>query len=97
MTDTPSWRRAYNAVERNVSPRVETLVHSDEFAQMTALITRMRRLAGKRVNAITASAWHLMNLPASTDVARLRRQVGELDREVRRLSMQLDRDTPKPD
>jgi hypothetical protein len=55
MTDILGWRRAYNAVERNVSPRVETLVHSDEFAQMSALIARTRRLAGTRVNAMAAS------------------------------------------
>ena len=97
MSDTAGWRRAFDAVERNVSPRVESVVHSDEFAQMTALITRSRRLAGKRVNAIAASVWHLMNLPASTDVQRLRRQVGELDREVRRLYLQLDRDVRKKD
>jgi hypothetical protein len=97
MTDITGWRRAYNAVERNVSPRVETLVHSDEFAQMSALIARTRRLAGTRANAMAASVWHLMNLPASSDVQRLHRQVGELDREVRRLSLQLDRDAPKAD
>jgi hypothetical protein len=97
MTDTPSWRKAFNAVERDVSPRIETLVHSDEFAQMTALIAHTRRPAGKRVNAMAASVWHLMNLPASTDVQRLRRQVGELDREARPLSLQLDRDARKPD
>jgi phage host-nuclease inhibitor protein Gam len=39
----------------------------------------------------------MMNLPASTDVQRLRRQVGELDREVRRLTLQLDRDARKSD
>jgi hypothetical protein len=97
MTDTPGWRRAFDAVERTVSPRVESLVHSDEFAQTTALIARTRRLAGRRVNAVTTSVWHMMNLPASTDVQRLRRQVGELDREVRRLTLQLDRDARKSD
>jgi hypothetical protein len=97
MAEIPDWRRAFNAVERNVSPRVEALVHSDEFAQMTAVIARRRRLAGNRVNAIAARVWHLMNLPAGTDMQRLRMQVGALDREVRRLSLQLDRDSRKPD
>ena len=97
MTDISGWRQAYNAVERNVSPRVEALVHTDEFARTTAVIARARRLAGNRVNAIAARVWHLMNLPASTDLQRLRIQVGALDREVRRLSLQLDRDAPKAD
>jgi phage host-nuclease inhibitor protein Gam len=39
----------------------------------------------------------MMNLPASTDVQRLRRQVGELDREVRRLTLQLERDARQSD
>jgi len=97
MTDIPGWRRAFNAVERNVSPRVESLVHSDEFAQMTAVIARTRRLAGNQATAVAARVWHLMNLPAGTDLQRLRMQVGALDREVRRLSLQLDRDARKPD
>jgi hypothetical protein len=97
MTDISGWRRAYNAVERNVSPRVEALVHSDEFACTAAVIARTRRLAGNRANAITARLWHLMNLPAGSDLQRLRIQVGALDREVRRLSLQLDRDSRKPD
>ena len=97
MTERPGWRRAFDAVERNLSPRVEALVHSDEFTQMTTVIARGRRLAGNRVDAIAARVWHLMNLPAGTDLQRLRMQVGALDREVRRLSLQLDRDSRKPD
>ena len=38
MSDVSVWRRAYDAVERNVSPRVEAVVHSDEFATVTAVI-----------------------------------------------------------
>ena len=76
-----------------MSPRVEALVRSDDFARMTAVIARSTRLAGNRVNAIAAGVWHLMNLPAGTDLQRLRMQVGALDREVRRLSLQLDRDS----
>ena len=64
---------------------------------MTTVIARSRRLAGKRASAIAARVWHLMNLPAGTDLRRLRMQVGALDREVRRLSLQLDRDSRKPD
>jgi hypothetical protein len=93
MSETALWRRAYNAVDRNVSPRVETLVHSDEFATAAAVIASTRQLAGRQLNAVTARLWHLVNLPAGSDVKRLRAQVGALDRQVRRLSLQLDRDT----
>jgi hypothetical protein len=93
MTDVSGWRRAYNALDRNVSPRVEALVHSDEFAHMTAVIASTSHLVRSQVNAFAAQFWHLMNLPAGSDVKRLRAQVGALDREVRRLTLQLDRDT----
>jgi hypothetical protein len=93
MSDVSVWRRAYDAVERNVSPRVEAVVHSDEFATVTAVIASTRQVAGSQVNAVAARLWHLLNLPAASDVQRLRTQVGALDRQVRRLTMQLDRDT----
>jgi hypothetical protein len=33
MTDMPGWRRAFDAVERNVSPRVETLARGLDSAK----------------------------------------------------------------
>jgi len=93
MSDVSVWRRAYDAVERNVSPRVEAVVHSDEFATMTAVIASTRQVAGSQVNGVAARVLHLFNLPARSDIQRLRRQVGAVDREVRRLNLQLDRDT----
>ena len=56
MTDRSGWRRVFDAVERDVSPRVEALVRSDDFARMTAVIARSTRLAGNRVNAIAAGS-----------------------------------------
>jgi hypothetical protein len=41
------------------------------------------------VGAVTARLWHVANLPAGSDVQRLRVQIGQLDREVRRLRLQL--------
>ena len=49
MSDVSAWRRAYDAVERNVSPRVEAVVHSDEFATVTAVIASTRQVAGSHV------------------------------------------------
>jgi hypothetical protein len=46
---------------------------------------------------VTARAWHLLNLPAGSDVSRLRAQIGALDREVRRLTVQLEKERRRPD
>ena len=90
MSDKPGWRRAYDAAEGTVAPRAEALARTNQFARATATIAGGRRLVSDRVNGTAARLWHLINLPAGTDVQRLRVQVGALDREVRRLTLQLD-------
>jgi hypothetical protein len=82
-------RPAYDAAERTVAPPLEALVRTGGFARAAALAARARRLAGDQVNGVTARVWHMANLPAGTDVRRLRLQIGQLDREVRRLRLQL--------
>jgi hypothetical protein len=90
MARAPGWRRVYDSAERAVAPHADALVRSEEFARATAGLLGVRRELGRRLDRLTARAWHLVNLPAGTDVQRLRAQVGALDREVRRLTVQLD-------
>lgn len=94
MTHTPTWRRTYDVAERVVAPHAERWVRSGEFARATALALGVRRTVGRRLSGVTAAAWHLVNLPAETDVQRLRVQIGALDRDVRRLSLQLEQANP---
>ena len=86
----PQWRQAFDAVERRVTPHAESLVRSPGFATGVALVRRAQNLARDGARGLSARAWHLVNLPAGTDLARLRAQIGALDREVRRLTVQLE-------
>jgi hypothetical protein len=86
-----TWRRAFDAAEGAVAPRLEKLVHESGFAIAVVLVQRSRRTVGRTVEARTQQAWHLLNLPAGTDVRRLRRQLGDLDREVRLLREDVQR------
>src|SRR5919202_6008464 len=86
----PRWRQAYDAVDRAVTPRAEAFVRTENFAQGAALVQRAQKLARDTARGATARAWHLLNLPAGSDVSRLRAQIGALDREVRRLTLQLE-------
>ncbi|MGY1705029.1 hypothetical protein ACI79C_10665 [Geodermatophilus sp. SYSU D00697] len=86
----PLWRQAFDAAERRVTPRAEEFVRTDTFAIGAALVRRATTLARDSARGATTRAWHLLNLPAGTDVSRLRAQVGALDREVRRLTLQLE-------
>ena len=85
----PSLRGAYDAVEREVAPRIEALVRTRQFAQASAWIAQARAAASGRLDAVNARLLHAVNLPAGTDIKRLQRQAGELDRDVQRLTLQL--------
>ena len=90
MTSPPLWRQAFDAAERAVTPRAESLVRTPSFAVGAALVRRAQNLARESAQGLTTRAWHLVNLPAGTDVSRLRAQIGALDRDVRRLTLQLE-------
>jgi hypothetical protein len=90
MSETPLWRQAFDAVERRVTPPAEELVRTPGFAVGAALVGRAQATARSAARGLTARAWHLLNLPAGSDVSRLRAQIGALDREVRRLTVQLE-------
>ena len=98
MSEPPLWRQAFDAVERRVTPRAEEFVRTETFAVGAALTRRAVTLARDTARGATTRFWHLIDLPAGTDVSRLRAQVGALDREVRRLTLQLEaarRETPQ--
>jgi hypothetical protein len=89
---TPVWLRAFNAVEGAVGPRVEEFVHGETFSTSLVLVQKVKRGVKGQVERRTRQVWHLVNLPAGTDVRRLRGQVGDLDHEVRALRSTLERE-----
>src|SRR3954462_6036419 len=90
MSTPPRWRQVYDTAERAVAPRAETFVRTSSFAVGAGLVRRAQALAQRSARDLTARAWHLVNLPAGSDIGRLRAQIGALDREVRRLGLQLE-------
>jgi hypothetical protein len=93
---SPLWRQAFDAAERQVTPRADRLVRTEAFAVGASLVRRAQTLARSSAQEVTARAWHLLNLPAGSDVNRLRTQIGALDREVRRLTVQLELERRRP-
>ncbi len=90
MAQPPLWRRLYDTAERAVAPRLESVVRTEHFARGAALAGWAQAIARAQVGALSARAWHLVNLPAGTDITLLRAQIGALDREVRRLALHLE-------
>lgn len=88
----PLWLQAFNAVEGVVGPRVEEFVHGESFSTAVVLVQRVKRGMTGQVERRTRQVWHLVNLPAGSDVRRLRGQIGDLDHEVRALRSSIERE-----
>jgi hypothetical protein len=89
-SNTPGWRKAFDAVERRVAGPVESGVRTDAFNDAMTVVFRTRRGLQRTVERQMRHALHLANLPAATDVKRLSEQVAALHHEVRALQRQRD-------
>jgi hypothetical protein len=85
----PVWRQAVDVADRAVGPRLEQMVKTEEFAIAVGLLVRTRNEIQKRTERQTRRLLHLFNLPAGSDITRLMRQIGELERQIQELGKQL--------
>jgi polyhydroxyalkanoate synthesis regulator phasin len=91
MADSrPLWRQGYDAVESSVGPQLEQLVASEQFSQALGVLSQLRREFEQRASRTTRHLLHRFNLPAGSDMTRLLNEIGELKKQVRKLSEQLE-------
>ena len=87
---TPLWLNVVLRVERAVGGRVEAAVHSDTYFDVVAELNRgTRRLTGA-AESVSKRGLHLLNLPAGTDVRRLREQLARMDRRLVQITKELE-------
>jgi hypothetical protein len=86
----PSWLEWIQRWERSIGEPVEQFVRSDTYFD---LMTQMKR-ARAQVTRKAEDAWeewlHLFNMPAATDIRRLREQLSRLERQVNRIAKDLE-------
>lgn len=88
--DIPPWRQGFDAVERQLAPRLEALVRSEQFAVVVGLTARVQRAVEEEMARSTRRVLHRLNLPAGTDVARILHEIGQLRVQVRELTAELE-------
>src|SRR3954453_7946009 len=93
----PLFWRAFDAAERAVGPRLEEAVRSGPFLDALGLAARAQARARRDLERQSRRVWHLVNLPAGSDVTRLRHQVADLDRELRRVNTALEQALERQD
>jgi hypothetical protein len=86
----PVLRQVFDAVERGVAPRLERLVRTEQFAVAAGLASQVQHALQRQASRSTRRMLHLLNLPAGTDVTRILNEIGQLKKQVRDLTAQLD-------
>lgn len=93
----PLWRQIFDAVDGIVTPQLEALVRTEQFSKDLGRFGKAQAFLESQARDASAKMWHVLNLPAGSDISRLRKQLGALDRDVRRLTLQLEQERHKPE
>ncbi len=92
MTESrrPTWRTVVDQVDRTVTPRADSFVRTNLFADAIAAMIRLESQVRRRVERQTGRVWHLCNLPTATDMRRVRSQLSAVEARLRDVSERLE-------
>jgi hypothetical protein len=90
MSAKPLWLRAVYRLERAVGEPVEAAVRTDTYFDLMSTATRTAKAAKRTVVGASTRALHLLNLPAGSDVSRMREQLSRMERRLNQLSERVE-------
>lgn len=79
------WREIYNDWEKAVAPGLQQFAASDGFRDFMAASAKVTSALTAEFERASRRWLHFWNLPAATDVRKLRQQVAAVDRELKGL------------
>jgi hypothetical protein len=85
----PLWLKVAHRVERAVGVPVESAVRSDTYFDLVSLLTRTTGKAKGTAESLSRRGLHLLNLPAGSDVSRLREQLLRMERRLNQLTEEI--------
>ena len=88
--DLPLWLRLVLRMERKLAGPVESAVHSGAYFDVVAGLNRTKAKVTDAVEGVSKRAWHLANLPAGTDIRRVRQQLAGVERRLIQISKELE-------
>jgi hypothetical protein len=86
----PLWLRAVYRLERAVGEPLEAALHSDTYFDAVTELLRARHSYGRAAEGLSRRLLHLLNLPAGSDIRRVREQLGRMERRLSELSKGLE-------
>jgi hypothetical protein len=88
-SNQPLWLRAVYRLERAVGTPIESAVRSDTYFDIIAMVTRASTKTRSTAEGASRRALHLFNLPAGSDVRRLREQLSRMERRLNELTEEI--------
>jgi hypothetical protein len=85
-----TWLKLVLRLERAVAGPVEAAVHSDAYFDVVAEMNRGTRRLADAVESLSKRGLHLLNLPAGSDIRRVREQLARMDRRLLQISKELE-------
>jgi hypothetical protein len=93
----PLWLRAVLRLERAIGQPVESAVRSDTYFDVVSKTTHVRRKVAGAAEGVSRRCLHLVNLPAGSDIRRMRQQLARMERRLDQLSDEVvELDEPEP-
>jgi hypothetical protein len=89
MTAPPRWLKLVYRLERAIGEPIEAAVHSDTYFDAVAEAMRLRTRVIGTVEGVSRRCLHLLNLPAGTDLRRVREQLSRMERRLDALGDEL--------
>ena len=87
---TPLWLKLVLRAERAIGGPVESAVRSDTYFDVVATVNKTKARVSGKVEGVSKRGWHLLNLPAGTDIRRMREQLARMDRKLVLLTKELE-------
>jgi hypothetical protein len=85
-----TWLKLVLRLERAIGGPVESAVHSDAYFDLVTELSRGKRRVTDAVESVSKRGLHLLNLPAGTDIRRVREQLARMDRRLVQISKELE-------
>jgi hypothetical protein len=85
----PPWLELVQRFERAIGEPIESFVRSDAYFDLTTQLKRARGRMTRSVEQVAEEWLHFFNIPAATDLRRMREQLSRLERQVNRVAKDL--------
>jgi hypothetical protein len=85
----PLWLNAVRRLERFIGVPVERMVTSDAYFDTIPMLKRAQAQIADRVANATDEWFRLLNIPAGSDVRRMREQLSRMERQLEKLTKEL--------